>query len=53
MRRQCPKAGDYKIRKGFLFFPKRIGDQIRWLEFAEWKREFMSWGFWNDTQWLN
>lgn len=29
-----PKIGDTRIIKKFLFLPKRIGVDIRWLEFA-------------------
>lgn len=26
----------------FLFFPKKIGDETRWLEFAKWEEECMA-----------
>jgi hypothetical protein len=30
----------YRIRHRFLFFPKRIGDEWRWLEFATYKERW-------------
>ena len=32
------KTGDKRIRKGFLFFPKCIKGEHRWLERAEWEQ---------------
>ena len=46
------------IRKGFLFFPKTVHYQTRWLEYAEWEAEWWpatygdSYG-WHSTRWLN
>ena len=31
-----PKQGDTRTKKGFLFFPKTLGNEKRWLEFASW-----------------
>ena len=28
--------GDKRIRTKFLLFPKKIGDEVRWLETASW-----------------
>ncbi len=39
-----PKARDTRIKKAFLFFPKRIEDETVWLEFAEWKEEYINVG---------
>ena len=30
-------AGKTESRGGFLFLPKRIGEEWRWLEWAEWE----------------
>lgn len=35
-----PFIGEYRYKSGFLFFPKRIKDETRWLEFAKWKEEY-------------
>lgn len=32
--KQAPKEGDHRIVDRFLFFPKCIDDEWRWLEFA-------------------
>jgi len=34
------RDGDLRTRRGFLFFPKQIGKQWRWLEFARWEERF-------------
>ena len=31
-----PKLGDTRTKKGFLLFPKTIGNSRRWFEFAAW-----------------
>lgn len=33
-----------RIRTGFLFFPKRIEKETRWLEFAIWTEEYINIG---------
>jgi hypothetical protein len=35
-----PKNGEQRITKKFLFFPKKIGKETRWLEFAAWVEEY-------------
>lgn len=35
-----PAVGDHRYKSGFLFFPKRILNETRWLEFAKWKEEY-------------
>jgi hypothetical protein len=62
-----PKCGDIKFQSKFLFFPKRIGLETRWLEFAFWeehygaivkrpddKSKYMYTGIykWRPTEWL-
>lgn len=44
--------GTIKNVKGFLFFPKSIGREFRWLEYTEWEMKF-SYLLWYDTKWLN
>lgn len=48
------KAGQIRRRKGFLFFPKEIGGEIRWLEYAHWIEEFdpgYPMNMWNPIRW--
>lgn len=63
------KTGDRVTKKSFLFFPKTINNQTRWLEFATYEQEFRKggtenkvdggWGsrwessHWKDIRWVN
>jgi hypothetical protein len=51
-----PKDGDTRKRSGYLVFPKRIDDELRWLEYAEWEEKY-TWcwyeGWWYSNKWLN
>ena len=40
MKINLPKTGDTRVRKGFLFFPRIIEHEMRWLEYAEWVEEW-------------
>lgn len=40
MRFKLPKSGDTRVVEGFLFLPKEINDEIRWLELAYWEETF-------------
>jgi hypothetical protein len=31
--------GEKRVKRGFLIFPKIIKDELRWLQYAEWKQE--------------
>lgn len=33
-----PKEGDHRTREGFLWFPKMIAGEYRWLEKATWEQ---------------
>ena len=48
---------DTRIKKGFLIFPKRIGEDVRWLEYAVWKEKFYYayrlGGWWSAKKWIN
>lgn len=53
-----PKEGDIRIIKKFLFFPKKIEDETRWLESAyivqEYIRYQVEWSInytWKDISW--
>ena len=50
------KDGEIQIKTGFLFFPKEIGTEIRWLETATWAKRYYRFlsgpgGFWIDKRW--
>ena len=40
MRWKAPQVGDTRTRSGFLFLPKTINGETRWLERAEWTERF-------------
>jgi hypothetical protein len=49
---------DTRFKKGFLFFPKTINDELRWLEVAVWKQMYSTCKSptslsWEDLQWVN
>jgi hypothetical protein len=49
-----PKIGDSRIKKGFLLAPKVIGNESRWMEYAEWTQEFSKTSGsekWTDHHW--
>jgi len=53
-----PPEGTTRIVKGFLFFPKHLNGQTRWLEIATWKKEAIYYQgtsiiFWKDTEWVD
>lgn len=58
-----PKNRIKRERRGFLWFPKRIGDEARWLEVATWEEEVIIWvstptkkrwyWTWETTRWLD
>jgi hypothetical protein len=45
--------GDKRIKKGFLFFPKVINNETRWLEFAEWEQKYVVDNAWISTKWID
>lgn len=51
MRHRDPEFGTIRIRSGFLFFPKRIGKETRWLELAVWAEEWMCDDEWEPVWW--
>lgn len=49
--------GDERIIIRFLWFPKIINNELRWLEMATFKQKYQQGGlleplFWCDTSWL-
>ena len=67
MRKKCPNKeniqdGTERIRQKFLWFPKRIDSECRWLEKAEWLESSQrmwdvtcghEWTEWIGIKWLN
>lgn len=52
-----PQIDEIRIRTGFLWFPKTLEFQTRWLEVASWEEEY-NWvydgGFyWEPLRWVN
>lgn len=43
--------GDTRIKSGFLFFPKTIHNETRWLEHATWTERFTSGSSWESCFW--
>lgn len=41
MRWRAPCTDDERQCKGYLFFPKKIGVETRWLERAYWSERYM------------
>lgn len=39
--REIAKRGSYRTRSGFLFYPKLIDDEWRWLERTKWDQVMM------------
>lgn len=40
MRIETPIYGDERTKRRFLLFPKKIDNEIRWLEVAKWKEVY-------------
>lgn len=56
MRLKRPECGSRSINKGFLFWPKTINYETRWLEYAYWEQKVYYYqGGWDyeGTQWLS
>jgi hypothetical protein len=47
---------DTRIKMRFLFFPKTINNETRWLENAIWEQKFIHdlWNYdkWEDSKWI-
>jgi len=46
MRWTLRREGDIRYKRRFLFLPKTINRECRWLEMAEWREEFRFSGCW-------
>ena len=47
-----------RIKKRFLWWPKKIGEETRWLEIAEWKEQWIEYdycksGYYEAIGWIN
>ena len=53
--------GRYRVREGYLFLPKVINHELRWLTKATWQEEYHDMGkydlqtysWWEKTKWLD
>ena len=52
MRWNKPEFGEKRIVKGFLWFPKQINNDVRWLEKAKWEQVYVE-DHWFDREWLD
>jgi hypothetical protein len=55
MKFKHPSEGSVRIKKKFLFFPKRIRGETRWLMVAEWQEKYsdcIKSGYWLEDRWL-
>ena len=58
MKWTCPKRGDERIIKKFLWFPRTIGTEKRWFEIAQIKQKYdfvslaKTMKTWKDVEWL-
>jgi hypothetical protein len=43
-----PNVGDNRARRGFLFFPKTIDGETRWLEYAYWVQTLVKRNIWGN-----
>jgi hypothetical protein len=53
-KKKAPDYGDRRIISEFLFFPKTLDGETRWLEFAEIIQSYLgAWCRWVDSSWHN
>ena len=58
MRWNRPKLGVKRTRRRFLLLPKRIGNEVHWLEWAEWKESceiniVIGTNYWSPIHWVD
>lgn len=46
-----PKDGDTREKTKFLWLPKEINQEIRWLEYARWQERYYY--SWEPIKWIN
>lgn len=51
MRWKAPNKHDTRTKTRFLIFPKKLGNEWRWLEVASWVEEYSA-GFWWGERWV-
>jgi len=55
--KETPTEGDERVINRFLFFPKLLGEEWRWLEWAEYKQRYAVYEYssncWEDKEWIN
>ena len=52
MRWRSPVFGDVRVRAGFLVFPRCIGGEWRWLEYARWLQRYDRSCGWHSWRWV-
>lgn len=54
---EYPSRGDTKIKEKFLFFPKCIDGEVRWLEHAKYMVRYITseyiWDHWSAVKWMD
>ena len=45
--------GTRRIKRRFLFFPKEINNEVRWLECAKWEEQYYYYLTWIPTRWID
>ena len=53
MRKILPHVGKVRVRCAFLVRKMRIGNQVRWLEFARWEEQMDHNYNWVPYRWIN
>ena len=46
-----PTESDTRIKQGFLWFPKVINNEIRWLTYQKWLQRYCV--FWEEAWWVD
>ena len=59
-RKKVLEEGETRVKRGFLFFPKTINNETRWLEYATWREHTIgqsdgcgSWFIWGELEWVD
>lgn len=60
MKKKHPEPNDIRVRKRFLLFPKTIGYETRWFEYASWEERYTMYftirgirNEWSAERWLD
>ena len=53
MRKIYPETGTIRVKTRFLFLPKWIDHEVRWLEVATWEERYCRIGGWIEVGWID